>query len=380
MAEICMFAANYLPNIGGIERYTLYVGRQLTAMGHHVTIVTNNCFGLADKEEADGMMIYRLPCYNFLRGRYPCPQKNKTYRRLYREIEQLPFDFVVIHARFYFHSLNAAKMAYRRRIPCITIEHGTGHLSVNQPLLDKAGALFEHFLTAQLKRYCHHYYGVSQAACDWSAHFGIRSEGVLYNAVDIEEIETLAANRSRSFKEEFGVPDGLPVVAFVGRLIPEKGIVQLIDAIEQLKQPVRLLVAGDGALAEQLNKRERQKTILLGPLPFNEVIALLSESDIFCLPSDSEGMPTSVLEAVAAGCFVITTAHGGAKELIVDENHGIIMEDNRLETVKNALTRALSDPAYCQRAAEVCKEALCRHFTFTATAGRIVEVMEELRS
>ncbi|MCG4808375.1 hypothetical protein L0P46_10925, partial [Collinsella aerofaciens] len=81
-----------------------------------------------------------------------------------------------------------ARYAKKRGIPCICIEHGTSHLSVHNPILDKVGAIYEHFHTMILKHYCKNYYGVSEACSQWSEHFHIKSKGVLYIAVDLEEI------------------------------------------------------------------------------------------------------------------------------------------------------------------------------------------------
>ena len=80
------------------------------------------------------------------------------------------------------------------------------------------------------------------------------------------------------------------------------------------------------------------------------MIALLRETDIFCLPSDSEGMPTSVLEAAACGNYVVTTKRGGAKELLINEEYGMVLDDNRLETVQRALERAVEAPERERRA------------------------------
>ena len=69
--------------------------------------------------------------------------------------------------------------------------------------------------------------------------------------------------------------------------------------------------------------------------------ALLKETNIFCLPSDSEGMPTSVLEAAACKCYIVTTKYGGAKELILDDSYGIVMENNKVGNSKTALRNSL---------------------------------------
>ena len=79
-------------------------------------------------------------------------------------------------------------------------------------------------------------------------------------------------------------------------------------------------------------------------MPFDNIVALLKETDIFCLPTVfPEGLPTSVLEAIACKCFVITTDRGGSKEVIINRDYGIIMNSNESEEVYKNLVEVLND-------------------------------------
>lgn len=64
------------------------------------------------------------------------------------------------------------------------------------------------------------------------------------------------------------------------------------------------------------------------------------------MPSVSEGMPTSVMEAIACHNFVITTERGGAKEIISDDSYGIILENNKKDLVEKALLRSMENRKY----------------------------------
>ena len=94
----------------------------------------------------------------------------------------------------------------------------------------------------------------------------------------------------------------------------------------------------------------------------------------FCLPSDSEGFPTSVLEAVACKCFVITTYQGGAKELLVDEQYGIIMRDNTVESIQKNLEKVIEDDAYRTQAECKSYDRLVKYFTWDATAEKVMQI------
>lgn len=129
---------------------------------------------------------------------------------------------MIINTRFYLHSLYGAKFAKSKGIPSIVIEHGTSHLSVNNKLFDTVGGWYEHFLTFLLKKYCDDYYGVSEACCEWSGHFHIKSKGTLYNAVEIEEFQRILKESDIDYRKEYEIPNEAKVISFTGRLIPEK--------------------------------------------------------------------------------------------------------------------------------------------------------------
>ena len=89
------------------------------------------------------------------------------------------------------------------------------------------------------------------------------------------------------------------------------------------------------------------------------------------MPSVSEGMPTSVMEAIACHNFVITTERGGAKEIIVDDSYGIILENNKKDLVEKALLRSMENRKYRISATEKSDERLIKGFTWEKVADKI---------
>lgn len=374
--SFCLFCATYLPNLGGVERYVFNLSKQLIKKGHSVTVVTSNVFNLQGYEvDENGIEIYRLPCYNVMNGRYPILKKNAEYKRLNLQLSQKHFDLAVINARFYVHSVYAAKFAHKNNIPMLAIEHGSSHLSVNNKVLDFFGAIYEHALTGVLKKYCKDYYGVSQAACNWSGHFGIKSKGTLYNAIDIENIKRLQSEKVCSYREKYNIPQDATVITYTGRLVKEKGSYELAQAFDcKCEENAYLIIAGDGEQMDKIHEisSHNSNIITVGTIDFAHIIALLSESNIFCLPTVyPEGLPTSILEAVALKNFVITTTVGGAKELISDDTLGTLIDDNAVQTIGNALENAIKNKKHCTDAANKCYDKLLQHFTWEKTAEKI---------
>ena len=193
MSSISIFSANYLPNTGGVERYTYNLSKELASRGHKVTIITSNVFNLQKYEVIDdNVEIYRLPCINMLAGRFPVLKFwTKDFRKLYKQIKTVKYDLTIVNTRFYIHSLYGACIGKRHSAKVIAIEHGSAHLTVNSKIWDFFGRIFEHTITFFVKHYIKDFYGVSSKCNEWLKHFGISAKGILYNAVDIKEIELI---------------------------------------------------------------------------------------------------------------------------------------------------------------------------------------------
>lgn len=373
----CIFSAQYLPHMGGVERYTYNLGKKLVENGNKVIVVTSNPGKLPSHEICEEIEIYRVPCFNLLNGRYPVLKRNKEFSEIHKMLEKHEIDRVIVNTRFYFHSLYGMRFAKKKKVKCITIEHGTSHLSVHNKVLDLAGGVFEHFLTCIGKRYCKDYYGVSNACNEWLKHFHIEAKGTLYNSIDVREVTELCEQQAAKYREKFRIGEDDVVITFTGRLLEEKGIPQLLDVMEKINEEnknVYLFLAGDGNLEEEVRRRATKNIIPLGRLEFQEVVGLLKESDIFCLPSFSEGFSTSILEAVACRCYVLTTERGGAKELLINEDYGCIIKDNRRELLYEALKQTIENKEKREKGIELSFEYLENHFTWDIVAEKVQQL------
>lgn len=374
--KICIFCSHYFPYLGGVESYTGHLSKALTERGDKVVIVTSNDMHLETYTKMDGVPVFRMPCFNLLGGRFPISKPNREFWKIHRKLMGVKFDLVIIQTRFYPHSLYGALLAKKQGAKCVIVDHGTSHMTIGSPVFDKLGEIYEHGITAILKRYCKAFYGVSQNCCRWLEHFNIKPAGTLYNAVDPSEIERLMEHPVRDFRQEYDIDASAVVVTYTGRLVKEKGIMNLMEAVKELPKHVVLMIAGDGEEMEHVKEMADERMIPLGRLQLDEVAALLKQTDIFCLPTDyPEGFPTSVLEAAAAGCYVITTTRGGSQELIPDDSYGIIMNDNQPETIRKALEKALEDGDARDHAVEKTKARLKEYFTWDKTADQVHDLL-----
>lgn len=144
--------------------------------------------------------------------------------------------------------------------------------------------------------------------------------------------------------------DRPPVVLALGRLLPVKGFDVLIAALQPLRKRVpgaRVVVAGEGELAEELAELAARLGVgdavtFPGHLSPVQVRELMATARVFALPSRSEGMPLSLLEAMAAGVPAVATAVGGVPDLVADGS-GMLVPPDDPEALAEALASILLD-------------------------------------
>lgn len=337
-ASICIFSSLYAPNMGGVELYTENLARALANMGCKVTVATMNTHNSESFEQQGNVAIVRLPALNALRGRYPVPKINAKYRAAMKCLANAHPDYVVVNTRFYPLSLAGLAFARKLGIAPVLIEHGSAHLAMGSPAVNSVVETIEHAMTALDKRYRPACYAVSKKASAWLEHFGIESAGELPNAIDADAFTAEAS--LRAFRTELGIPANALLVASAGRLVPEKGVLQLARVarlLEQAHANVHVIMAGAGPLESQLAECSSSNLHLVGKLNRADLTALLAQADVYCLPSRSEGFATTLLEAAACETPAIVTNVGGTDELIPDACYGTVIANMEPETVFEAL-------------------------------------------
>ena len=372
-----IFSALYFPSTYGVERYTYNIAKKLIERGNKVTVITSNVFNLQDYQISEDISIYRLPCFNLLKGRFPVLKLNKKCLTLIKELKKNKADFVIVNTRFYPHSLFGVQFAKKMKSRCILIEHGTSHVSVNNKIMDSIGEVYEHFITFLIKQKCGEFYGVSEACNQWLKHFSIKAKSTIYNSIDIENINNIIKDSKSNIRNDYNLTKNDIIITYTGRLVREKGILNLIEAVNEINKKysnVYLFIAGEGNLIDEIKKVKTKNIFVLGKISFEKVIELLKQSDIFCLPSDSEGFPTSVLEAAACKSFVITTKNGGAKELIINDDYGIIMQSNSTNEIYDSIIKAIENREWAESAVEKTYNRLIQNFTWDKAADKIVQI------
>lgn len=168
-------------------------------------------------------------------------------------------------------------------------------------------------------------------------------------------------------KSALGVPKDAPIVLWVGRLDPVKGLDGLIRAFERGDGTgqAHLVLVGDGLIREALTARiekssRRNQIHMLGSR--DDVPRLLKAADVFVFPSRTEGLPNALLEAMAAGCPIVTTDVPGCRDLIDHDASGLIVPYGDTEALAEAMTRLLRDRNPALRLGRGAAESVSRNW------------------
>ena len=376
---ICYFSAQYLPTVGGVERYTWNLARCTVAAGHRAIVVTSALPNLPEHEiDGDGIEIYRLPVWPVMNGRFPVIKPGARFHTLTAQIWAQELDFCVVQTRMYPQSVWAARQCKRRGIPALVIDHSTGYM-LHGGLAGALGKAYEHAACGSIRRCGFPFYGVSGDVCRWLETFGITAAGRLPNAVDPAELERLAhAENAVDWRRRLNVPAGGRLVAFVGRLIPEKGALRLAQAVQGIPG-CTLAVAGTGP-EETALAALGGGIHALGALPHEQIVQLLTQADTYCLPTEyAEGFPTTLLEAAACRCPIVTTRTAGTDELLPGDDYAVFLANAAPETIRAGLETLLADPAAARTRAENAYQNLCSHFTWQAVFATMMEVVKSAK-
>lgn len=207
------------------------------------------------------------------------------------------------------------------------------------------------------------------------------------NGVDVGRFSPPGPEGARSAREAWGIAPHERVVGFMGRLVREKGILELVDALRSLSRDVPslvLLVAGDSAAA---GDRDQETAALVrrmaedGGLPYrivftgfiDDVEKMMSAVDVFALPSHREGMPRSVIEAMACGRPVVASDIRGCREEVLHGVTGLLAPAGDAAALADALGRVLSDPAAAAEMGRQGRQRAEEHFDEADVLDRQVE-------
>lgn len=181
-------------------------------------------------------------------------------------------------------------------------------------------------------------------------------------------------------RAELGLGMDTPIVGTVARLTPVKGLLYLLEAVREISwhiPNVTLLIVGDGPLRGSLEQQSRELSIddrVIFTGYRSDTPKMLAAMDVFVLPSIMEGMPISLLEALAMQRFVVATRVGGIPEVIQDKLSGILIPPSDSHQLAKAIASSLEDRERRNSIAVNARKHAVEYFSIENSARRIGEL------
>jgi glycosyltransferase involved in cell wall biosynthesis len=177
------------------------------------------------------------------------------------------------------------------------------------------------------------------------------------------------------------VPHSKPRLLFVGRLSVQKNLPQLLHALDGVSEQFETTLVGDGELEAQLRQAARdlglQNVQFHGRVDGPDLRELYRNADVFVLPSEREGMPLVLLEALAMGLPIVATDVPGNRELVSSGQNGLLVPLGDAAALRQALLSVTTDPERYRRMSETSRR-LADRYSWRAVSAEFEQIYTQV--
>ncbi len=389
MGSVLMLTWEYPPRvIGGISSHVRDLSAALASRGNTVHVITPEFPGAAAEEvkptESGYIKVHRVSAYD-----KPSPNfttwisfmNQSLEMRAISLYEEEPFD--IIHAHDWVVAESAIGLKHLTRLALIATIHATEK--------GRRGGIYSQ-LSAHIDQ--EERWLVREAwnviVCSGSMLDQVRDIGALSNNVAVipngvwpSQYEVKAG---LDFRRKYASDDE-KLVLFVGRLVHEKGLLELIKAFSYLLSSfnAKLVIVGEGYLKEDLYDEARRlgiydRVYLAGFVDDSTKRALYSVADVLVVPSLYEPFGIVALEGMAAGLPVVVSSVGGLKEIVEHGRNGVTVYPGDPSSIAWGLAYVLSDANRAKAMARVAKQDVKEKYSWDRIAGQTVSVYNAVLS
>ena len=213
---------------------------------------------------------------------------------------------------------------------------------------------------------------------------GLQQSKLLWmpNPVDLDEFRPPLPDERAALRTALGIPSESEVVLFVGRLAPEKELASLVNAFGRIaasRPRAMLVLVGDGPCRNELhtvagNLAQEGRIRFTGAVPSSAVHQWVQIADVFALVSSLEGLPVSLIEAMATGLPVVVSDIPANRQLVDPGIQGLVVETRNADAIGSALGEILESPEMRRRMGEAARLRIGDSFS-TARVAALYETL-----
>ncbi|MEM3874912.1 MAG: glycosyltransferase family 4 protein [Candidatus Bathyarchaeia archaeon] len=387
--RVMMLTWEFPPRIiGGISPHVYYLSKSLAKNGVKVYIVTCDFPGAPSHETLDGVEVYRVDSY-----KNPSPDfASWVYlmnMNMQKEAASLVKDLGgvnIFHAHDWLVANAGIGLKHVFRRPLLATIHSTEYGRRNGIHSDYERMIHETeaWLTYEAWRViCCSNYMISHVK--WV--FGLPEDKLIMipNGVDTKEYEKSDADLNQ-FRRRFALPEE-KIVLFVGRLVYEKGIHVLINAVPKVLEKVnaKFVIVGNGYMQQSLSEHIRNiglahKVMFTGFVDNGTLRNLQKCADVSVVPSLFEPFGIVALEAMAAKSPVVVSDTGGLSEIVEHEVTGVKVYPNNPDSLAWGITRVLLDENLAKKLRENAYRKVIENYNWEKISQQTRKVYESVLS
>jgi glycosyltransferase involved in cell wall biosynthesis len=353
--NILMVTPFFHPLRGGTAYHTHGLTEGLVQRGYKLTLVTPTCWdkptpasthGYYKGLEILGVGSFNLPGWPYALKSFTVPYRPFSMVSLIRKlIQEYEIDIVHAQAQKYVWTWIAIGLSHAAGIPSVLTIHGTYGLRFYGGLAMVIEEVFNRSLLRQTLQKASAVICCTELEAGYARRYYEDFEGfIIPNGVNVDEF-TDVLNFREEFREEYEIPSDSRVVLFLGSLLSRKGVPELLAAVERVKEAfpdVFFIIVGDGPFWAEVERYANRGLVRAYRwVPDSEKRKLYALSDVFVLPSKSEGQPITLLEAMASGLHIVTTSVGGIAETLAGYGRKTFLNDCSAEGVFDGVSKAL---------------------------------------
>lgn len=347
---------------GGIERHVEEIATRLVAMGHQVTVYCRPYYTTTDKEYYKGVRLLKLPTI-------PSKNLDAIVHTFIATMHIMLEDYDIVH----YHAIGPGTLAILARMAgkntVITV-HG---LDWQREKWGRQAKLFLKFGERASVLFPYNTIAVSKFLKNYLEEKYRRPVTYIPSAV------TEPIFRPPDKIREYGIGER-DYILFVARLVPEKGAHLLIDAYKRLDPDKKLIIAGGSSHSDdyvaELQKHASDKIIFTGYVYGDVLHELYTNAYCYVHPSTIEGLPVTLLEAVAYGNCVIASDIPPNLEVVADA--GTIFKSQSVEDLCRALEEVLADPTKARELGERAKARGVEEYNYDRVTERTEKLYHEV--
>jgi glycosyltransferase involved in cell wall biosynthesis len=209
---------------------------------------------------------------------------------------------------------------------------------------------------------------------------------VIHNGIDTSITPTISPD---IIKQELGIKEDEFLIGTVGSLVKRKRFNDLIKAVAFLKgqgsgvkdQKIKCIIIGEGpekkSLEREIYRNRLDNTVLLTGFK-SDAISYINAMDVFVLPSEREGFPRVILEAMLMGKPVIASRIAGPAELVIKGKTGFLFQTGNIEELAECISSLLSSPNLRREMGEAGKKRVIENFSIEKYVNQVSSVIKEV--